>query len=58
MIANKSAAAAFIADVSRTDAATLQRAIATLADLELDLRGGSALDEDTLALRAIGAIAA
>jgi DNA polymerase III subunit delta len=51
-------AAAFIADVSRTDIATLQRAIATLADLELDLRGGSALDEDTLALRAIGAIAA
>ena len=52
------AAAAFIADVARTDAATLQRAIATLADLELDLRGGSALDEDTLALRAIGAVAA
>jgi DNA polymerase-3 subunit delta len=51
-------AQAFIADVSRTDPATLQRAIATLADLELDLRGGSTLDEDTLALRAIGTIAA
>ena len=36
----------------------LRRAIATLADLELDTRGGSALDEDTLALRAIGAITA
>ena len=52
------AAAAFIADVGRTDPASLMRAIATLADLELDLRGGSALDEDTLALRAIGAITA
>ena len=49
-------ASAFIADVSQTDAATLQRAIATLADLELELRGGSPLDEDTLALRAIRAI--
>jgi len=50
------AAAAFIADVGRTDAPTLMRAIATMADLELDLRGGSTLDEDTLALRAIGTI--
>ena len=49
-------AAAFIADVGRTDARALTHAIATLADLELDLRGGSALDEDTLALRAIAAI--
>ncbi len=52
------AAAAFIADVGRTDARALTLAIATLADLELDLRGGSALDEDTLALRAIRTITA
>ncbi len=51
-------AAAFIADVQRTDVRALTAAIAALADLELDLRGGSALDEDTLALRAIGAITA
>ena len=51
------AAAAFIADVGRTDARSLSAAIATLADLELELRGGSALDEDTLALRAIREIA-
>jgi len=50
------AAATFIADVGRTDARTLAHSLATLADLELDLRGGSALDEDTLALRAIRAI--
>ena len=52
------AAAAFVADVGRTDARTLTAAITTLADLELDLRGGSALDEDTLALRAIGRVTA
>jgi DNA polymerase-3 subunit delta len=52
------AAAAFIADVAQTDRAALRRAIASLADLELDSRGGSALDADTLALRAIGAITA
>jgi DNA polymerase-3 subunit delta len=52
------AAAAFIADVGRTDVLALTRALATLADLELDLRGGSTLDEDTLALRAIRAITA
>ncbi|MDX6343347.1 MAG: hypothetical protein QOH87_3485, partial [Trebonia sp.] len=40
------------------DTRALTRAIVTLADLELELRGGSALDEDTLALRAISAIAA
>jgi DNA polymerase-3 subunit delta len=51
-------ATAFIADVGRTDADALMRAVATLADLELDLRGGSALDEDTLASRAILAVTA
>jgi DNA polymerase-3 subunit delta len=52
------AAAAFIADVARTDVGSLRRAIAALADLELDSRGGSELDADTLALRALGAITA
>jgi DNA polymerase III delta subunit len=50
------AAAAFIADVGRTDVQALTGALVTLADLELDLRGGSPLDEDTLASRAIRAI--
>jgi DNA polymerase III delta subunit len=49
-------AAAFVADVARTDSAALRRAIAELADLELDLRGGSPLSEDTLAVRAVGAV--
>jgi DNA polymerase III subunit delta len=58
----------FVADVSRTDPDHLREAIGTLADLELDTRGGSPLrtarsrmsylDEDTLALRAIEAITA
>jgi DNA polymerase-3 subunit delta len=51
------AASAFIADVQRTDAAALARAIVTFADLELASRGGSPLHEDTLALRAISAVA-
>ncbi len=60
------AAERFIADVSRTDPDRLRRALAALADLELDSRGGApllrarsalaALHEDTIALRAIGAI--
>jgi len=50
------AAAAFVADVARTDTGALRRAICALADLELDSRGGSALDADTLALRTIEAI--
>jgi len=50
------AAAAFVADVARTDTGSLRRAICALADLELDSRGGSALDADTLALRTIAAI--
>ncbi len=52
------AASAFVADVARTDVGALRRAVAALADLELDSRGGSALDADTLALRALGAITA
>ena len=52
------AAQAFVNDVTRTDAGALRRAIAALADLELDTRGGSALDPDTLALRTIELIAA
>ena len=52
------AAQAFIADVSRTDAAKLRRALTSLAALELDTRGNSPLDPDTLALRAIAQIAA
>ena len=57
------AAERFIADVARADPARLRSAIVALADLELDTRGGSqwratrsrmsALEEDTLALRAI-----
>ena len=60
------AAERFIADVSRTEPERLRRALAALADLELDSRGGAAvlaqrsalapLHEDTSALRAIGAI--
>ncbi len=52
------AAAKFIEDVGRTDAAALRRAIALLAQLELDTRGRSALDPDTLAVRTIERIAA
>jgi DNA polymerase III subunit delta len=62
------AADRFIADVARSDPSRLRRALAALADLELDSRGGAviasertslaALGEDTLALRAIEQIAA
>lgn len=62
------AAERFIADVARSDAERLGAALATLADLELDTRGGhplaasrtplAGLGEDTLALRAIEAITA
>jgi len=51
-------AAAFVADVQATDAAALRGALAVLSDLELDSRGRSALDPDTLALRALGRAAA
>ncbi len=62
------AAERFIADVARSEPERLRAALGTLADLELDTRGGgvltsdrrelAALDEDTLALRAIAAITA
>jgi DNA polymerase III subunit delta len=60
------AAERFVADVAKTEPDRLRAALAALADLELDTRGGSPLrvtrsrmsylDEDTLALRAIEAI--
>ena len=62
------AAERFVADVARTDPERLRAALAALADLELDTRGGAplassrtalaGLDEDTLALRAIELITA
>jgi DNA polymerase-3 subunit delta len=48
----------FVEDVARTDAGALRRAITLLAALELDTRGNSALNPDTVALRAIELIAA
>ena len=61
------AAERLVADASRSDPERLRRALAVLADLELDCRGGApvttsrspltALSEDTLALRAIEMIA-
>jgi DNA polymerase III subunit delta len=61
------AADRFLADVARADPKRLRRALVVLADLERDSHGGAvagrsrpataALDEDTLALRAIEAIA-
>jgi DNA polymerase-3 subunit delta len=61
------AAERLVADASRSDPERLRRALAVLADLELDCRGGAPvtssrsplapLTEDTLALRAIDAIA-
>jgi DNA polymerase-3 subunit delta len=60
------AAERFVADVARSDVERLRLALAALADLELDTRGGAPLtasrtplagmDEDTLALQAIEAI--
>ena len=61
------AAERFVADVARIDPERLRAGLGVLADLELDTRGGaelragrsrlSGLHEDTLALRAIAAIA-
>jgi DNA polymerase-3 subunit delta len=61
------AADRFIADVARSEPERLRGALCRIADLELDTRGGaplsgsrtqlSSLEEDTLALRAILAIA-
>jgi DNA polymerase-3 subunit delta len=60
------AAERFVRDVARTEPERLRAALGTLADLELDTRGGSpvpqdrsrmsGLGEETLALRAIEAI--
>jgi DNA polymerase-3 subunit delta len=60
------AAERFVADVAKADPDRLKRALGVLADMELDSRGGAAigagrspvaaLDEDTIALRAIEAI--
>ena len=60
------AAERFVADVARSDVERLRAALSTLAELELDTRGGAplassrtphaGLDEDTLALRAIEAV--
>ena len=47
-----------IAEARRSDVDALRRALVALADLELATRGGEELAEDTLALRAIDAIAA
>ncbi len=62
------AAERFVADVQRSEPERLRASLMALADLEVDTRGGdpvsadrshvSGLDEDTLALRAITAIAA
>ncbi|HEY4894643.1 MAG TPA: hypothetical protein VII01_01005, partial [Solirubrobacteraceae bacterium] len=62
------AAERFVADVSRSDPERLRAALATMADLELDSRGGAplrssrttmaGLQEDTQMQRAIEAIAA
>jgi DNA polymerase III subunit delta len=62
------AAERFVADVARSDVERLRSALAALADLELDTRGGApltrsrtalaALDEDTVALHAIESITA
>jgi DNA polymerase-3 subunit delta len=61
------AAERFIADVARTEPERLRAALCRIADLELDTRGGaplsgsrtplSSLEEDTLAMRAILAVA-
>ncbi|MFN8203493.1 MAG: hypothetical protein U0S48_13060 [Solirubrobacteraceae bacterium] len=51
------AAEQLVADAGRADVATLRRALARLADLELESRGGRAAEEDTSAIRAILAIA-
>ncbi len=61
------AAERFIGDVARSDPSRLGAALGVLADLEIDTRGGAplrasrtrqaGLDEETLATRAISAIA-
>jgi DNA polymerase III subunit delta len=50
------AADQLIADARRIEADGLREALARLADLELDTRGGGTLSEDTAAVRTIAAI--
>jgi DNA polymerase-3 subunit delta len=47
------AADRFVKDVSARDRDGLRRALAAIADLEVETRGGGELDEDTAALRAV-----
>jgi DNA polymerase III subunit delta len=47
------AAERFVADVQRTDRDALRRALESVADLEVDSRGGSEAHEDTAALRTV-----
>jgi DNA polymerase-3 subunit delta len=47
-----------IAEARRSDVDALRRSLEALADLELASRGGEELDDDTVALRTIDAIAA
>ncbi|HET8536717.1 MAG TPA: hypothetical protein VFL73_06000, partial [Solirubrobacteraceae bacterium] len=47
-----------IKEARQTDADTLRRALEALAELEVATRGGSELADDTVALQAIGTIAA
>jgi hypothetical protein len=53
------AAERFLADVTRTDADALRRAIELLADLELDTRGGGhgVLSEDTRTIELVAELA-
>ena len=52
------AAGELVARAQRLEASALRAALARLADLEFDTRGGGTLSEDTAAVRAILAIAA
>ena len=47
-----------ISEARRADVDRLRRGLEALADLELATRGGQELEHDTVALRAIEAIAA
>jgi DNA polymerase-3 subunit delta len=47
-----------VAEARRSDVEALRRSLVALADLELASRGGDELEDDTVALRTIDAIAA
>ena len=47
-----------VALAKRADRETLRRALCTFADLELDLRGGGVLDEETAVTLALARAAA